>query len=278
MMIRKMSVYLLVIYAILTAYLIVRAYLGLPNIDFFTPLLTLVAMTFAVLHASQRIGWRRAVLLLALTFAVSLLFESVGVATGLVYGKYHYSDKLGVKFLNLVPLIIPAAWFMMVYPSYVIATRLVPAQWKTWQWRLGVAALGGVVMTAWDLAMDPLMVSGGHWVWEEPGAYFGVPLQNYWGWWLTVFVTFALFVWLARVSPTQRVREPFSYDRLAVHSYIITGLSSVLLDFKWDLAGPALVGMFALGPWMVMALLSGRQVQALDTIVPAAILTGNPDS
>ncbi len=269
MTIRKISVYLLVLYALLTAYVVARAYLGLPNLNFFTPLLTLVAMIFAVLHASQRVGWRRAVLLLALTFGVSLLFESVGVATGLVYGKYHYSDKLGVKFLNLVPLIIPAAWFMMIYPSYVITARLVPVQWKTWQWRLGVAALGGVVMTAWDLAMDPLMVSGGHWIWDESGAYFGAPLLNYWGWWLTVFVTFALFVWIARISPVQRVRQPFGYDRLAVYSYIITGLSSVLLDFKWDLTGPALVGLFAIGPWVVMGLFSGRQVQTLEVSVPA---------
>ena len=49
-------------------------------------------------------------------------------------------------------------------------------------------------MTAWDVVMDPLMVRGGHWVWEMNGAFFGVPLQNYWGWWLTVFVTFALFL------------------------------------------------------------------------------------
>ena len=30
--------------------------------------------------------------------------------------------------------------------------------------------------------------------WDTRGAYFGIPQQNFWGWWLTVFTTFALYV------------------------------------------------------------------------------------
>lgn len=56
-----------------------------------TPLTTLVGFTFGKEHAGQREGWTNALRLLALVFSVSLLFESVGVATGLVYGIYHYT-------------------------------------------------------------------------------------------------------------------------------------------------------------------------------------------
>ncbi|NTW35817.1 MAG: carotenoid biosynthesis protein, partial [Syntrophobacteraceae bacterium] len=42
-------------------------------------------------------------------------------------------------------------------------------------------------MTAWDVMMDPMMVRGQHRVWEADSAYFGIPLQNFWGWWLTTF-------------------------------------------------------------------------------------------
>ena len=85
---------------------------------------------------------------------------------------------------------------MMSYPSFVIADRMVPPSWKRWQQILSVAAVGGLVMTAWDVIMDPIMVAGGNWVWDVKGAYFGIPLQNYWGWWLTIFTTFALYLWL----------------------------------------------------------------------------------
>jgi uncharacterized membrane protein len=250
----KLTKLILILYALLTIYNLVSLYAEVPYQPFFTPLLTLLAFTFAVQHGSQNLGWKRMLLLLLLTFVISLLFECVGVATGWVYGPYHYTDKLGPKFLGLVPLLIPVAWFMMTYPSFMIANRLVPLIKSIWAWRLVVAALGGLIMTAWDLAMDPMMVAGGHWVWEQPGAYFGVPLQNFWGWWLTTFVTFWLFLSLGRLKPEPRPSaESFSW--LAIASYATTGLSSVIVDFEFGLDGPGLVGTFAMLPWVLMGLL-----------------------
>lgn len=265
---RTITLAVLIVYALLTVY----SLFGPPQV----PVTTLVGLVFALLHAGQREGWRRAVVLLALVFAVALLFESVGVATGLVYGPYHYTDRLGPKFLGLVPYLIPVAWFMMSYPSYVIAERLTGG--SGWRGLLTGAAVGGVVMTAWDVLMDPLMVAGGHWVWDVPGAYFGIPLQNFWGWWLTVFVTFALYglsrrpdrfgetgqVW--RQGETGQVRrqgetgqvwrqgEDAAFDRQAIAAYAITGLgmiASSLLNGRGDLA---LIGVFVMLPWAVMAL------------------------
>ncbi len=213
---------------------------------------TVIGFTFALLHAAGREGWTRALRLLALVFAVSLLFESIGVATGWVYGPYHYTDQLGVKFLGLVPFLIPVAWFMMSYPSYVIADRLVPANWKPWQRLLLVAALGGLVMTAWDLVMDPFMVKAGNWVWDVQGAYFGIPLQNYWGWWLTVFTTFALYkLFSGKTGPQAELR----FDRWAFVSYLITMIGAVLASFSSDTAALGLIGLFAMLPWPVAGLL-----------------------
>jgi putative membrane protein len=248
----KLTKLILIVYTLLTIYTLVSLYAGVPYQPFFTPLLTLLAFTFAVQHGSQNLGWKRTLLLLLLTFTISLLFESVGVATGKIYGGYYYTDKLGYKFLGLVPLLIPVAWFMMTYPSYVIANRVVPAFKSTWIWRVVVAAIGAVVMTAWDLVMDPMMVAGDHWVWEEPGAYFGIPIQNYLGWFVTTFVTFWLFLTLARIHPEQQDRSADSFKQLAVWSYAIVGVSTILTDFLFGLDGPALVGIFAMLPWVLM--------------------------
>ena len=258
MILRKLTFLLLTIYVLLTIYTLVSLFIGVPYHSFLTPLLTLLAFSFALLHSYQNLGWKHALLLLALTFGVSLLFESVGVATGWVYGPYHYTDKLGAKFLGLVPLLIPVAWFMMTYPAYEIARRLVPPSKAAWVWRLGVAALGALVMTAWDLAMDPMMVAGGHWVWDKPGPYFGVPLQNYWGWWLTIFVTFCLFLSLGKATPVQEGSTD-GFSGLAIISFATTGLSSVVADFEFGLDGPALVGVFALLPWVLLGLFTHRK-------------------
>ena len=252
-MTRKLMWIFLTAFALLTVYIVViLRFNPFPLMNpFLTSLTTLLGFGFALLHASQRWNWRAALTLFALSFVISLAYESLGVATGLVYGPYHYTDKLGPKFLGLVPYLIPAAWFMMMYPSLVIAERIAPRS-EGWKRGLMVAALGGVIMTAWDVMMDPMMVRGGHWVWDVEGAYFGIPLQNYWGWWLTAFNVF-LVNWLAarRNGDPPRVQD----DRLAVLSYAITGLSGILVCLDPDatgLGGAALAGFFAMSPWALM--------------------------
>ena len=244
---------LLIIYALATATVVLVGFLGARIPPVVTVLLTILAFTFALLHGSIMLGWRDVLLLVILTFTVSLLFESLGVATGLIYGPYHYTDKLGPQVLGLVPYLIPLAWFMMMYPAWVIAERLIPFGMKIWPRRLAVAGLGAVVMTAWDLAMDPFMVKAGHWVWEVQGAYFGIPLQNFWGWWLTAFVTLLLFLIFSR-SHLEKSPESKSFQRLPVFSYLINGLSSIFTDLNVGLGGASLAGFFAMLPWVVLGL------------------------
>jgi putative membrane protein len=246
MTLRRVTIALLVLYALVTAYAIIGRPLGIAPSHITTPLVALVGFAFALLHAGQREGWSRALRLLALVFGVSLLFESLGVATGLIYGPYHYTDKLGPLFLGLVPYLIPVAWFMMSYPSFVIADWLVPLGWKHWQRLLCVAAVGGLVMTAWDLIMDPIMVSGGHWIWDVQGSYFGIPLQNFWGWWLTVFTTYALYVWISgRGARPARA----GFDLLALASYLVTALGLVIASHLSGAGALGLIGLFAMLPW-----------------------------
>ncbi len=248
MTLRRITIALLILYALITIYFVAASALGSVSSRFTTPLVTLTGFTFALLHAGQREGWKRALWLLALVFTVSLAFESVGVATGWVYGPYHYTDQLGPKFLGLVPYLIPVAWFMMSYPSFVIADRMVPPSWKRWQRILSVAAVGGLVMTAWDVIMDPIMVAGGNWVWDVKGAYFGIPLQNYWGWWLTIFTTFALYLWL--VGKDAKPGEA-RFDRLVLGSYLVTALGIVVASLVTGAGELALIGFFAMMPWVV---------------------------
>ena len=216
-----------------------------------TPCITLSSFIFAILHAVQREGWKKTLLLVVLVVACGLFFESLGVATGLVYGPYHYTDQLGPKFLGLVPWLIPVAWTFMMYPSMVIATAITPASIKGVKKGLVIAALSGVIMTAWDVVMDPMMVLGGNWVWDVKGAFFGIPLQNYWGWWLTSFCAVGLYRWLSRNMPEKITIIP---DQWAIYLYAMTGISSILSCMILGLGGPALAGFFAMLPWAVMGI------------------------
>lgn len=249
MNLRKLIIVLLVALA-LTAAGIQYSLFALEKVPHvLAPLSTLLGFLIALFHASQRMGWGRAAGMLAATFSVSLTFESLGVATGAIYGPYHYSDKLGFLFLGLVPLIIPAAWFMMTYPSFVIADWIIPAG-AAWR-RAQVAAIGAAVMTAWDLVMDPIMVRAGHWVWEIQGAYFGIPVHNFLGWWLTTFISFGVFLLLGK--PALPWRDDPQFDRFAVILFALIATMHISNAFLGGLGGPALVGLFAIFPWLFFA-------------------------
>lgn len=187
---------------------------------------TAFMMLFSGFHAVYTLGWRHAMVLFALTFLISWAYEQVGVETGFIYGRYHYTDALGTK-LGHVPIIIPVAWFMMIYPSYIIAnliaygnprrignynynsnpianasnTDITCRKQSLIQQIIWLPLLSALVMTAWDLVVDPYLSGPTQrvWIWEDGGSegipsYFGVPLQNFGGWILTTFTIY--IVWL----------------------------------------------------------------------------------
>lgn len=164
----------------------------------------LTMLMFSLLHASYMLGWRRALQFFALSAAISWGFEHSGVATGWIFGHYHYSDKLGYK-LGHVPLVVPFIWFMMMYPSYIIANLIGNGRPVGEQGGLRhiiwLSLLGATTMTAWDLAVDPVFSGLGFWTWEDGGPYFGVPLHNFAGWLITTFTIYLVYrLWERRAG------------------------------------------------------------------------------
>jgi putative membrane protein len=140
-------------------------------------------------------------------FVIALTFEYLGSATGFLFGDYDYTDTLGPRFLGEVPLVIPLAWFMMLYPSWVVGGRLVTyvihrftplplSSSPDLPYSLLRILIAAPAMTAWDLSLDPRMVADGAWVWMQSGAYFGIPLSNYFGWFVTAAVIFTFWTFV----------------------------------------------------------------------------------
>ena len=163
--------------------------------------------TLVLVHGIYMLGWRRAAAFFLLTLGISFLFEHIGVLTGWIFGHYHYTEVLTPKLLGTVPLVIPLAYFMVLYPSYLMANLIIrgrpTGKLQGWEWILLTSLLTGLIMTGWDLVMDPVMVhSVKAWVWERGGDYFGIPFQNFAGWTLT---TFTVSVAFRSVEQTERI-------------------------------------------------------------------------
>lgn len=118
-----------------------------------------------------------------LLFAVSLVFgfgvEWLGSTTGVPFGAYQYNAA--APSLIGVPLLVPLGWWAFT----VVAIAAAP--------RRGRVLLAPLVLVAWDLGLDPLMVHMGFWTFERPGVYGQVPFTNFAGWYVAgAFLTLIL--------------------------------------------------------------------------------------
>ena len=221
---------------------------------------TLIFVLFAVTHCLAVEGLRRTALFFATSAIVSYLMEETGVRTGLIYGAYHYSDMLGVK-LGHVPIIIPLAWFMMIYPSFMVAKAVLSGiNTGSLRGSTALAITAAWVMTAWDVVMDPGMAANGNWIWERGGAYFGVPRRNYLGWLLTTFLAYWITGWLWRRTDRRTiVPGTKTFEALPVTVYTFFAVRYVVTN-----RFPALqvIALFSMGMPALVALLrvlNGRE-------------------
>jgi len=203
---------------------------------------TTVVLGFAVSvgHAALTRGRRVAGVLLLVTTGGGLLVEAVGVATGVPFGAYAYTDALGPRIAG-VPVVVPLAWTWMAWPAWLAAVRLVhhPAA------RVLVAGAG---LAAWDVFLDPQMVAAGYWTWPDPSPGLpgvpSVPLRNYAAW---LAVAVAMMALLALSAGPAAASEPAA-DAPMHALYLWTYASSVLAHAVFlDLPASAAWGALAMG-------------------------------
>ncbi len=224
------------------------------------------------------IGVSRAWKVFAVAFSLSLGAELLGTGTGLPFGVYKYTDQLGYKIAGLVPFNIPTSWFYMLVASLAMCGRFLPAKddrVSKWWWSL-VAA---VVLTAWDVSMDPAMVKTTHWLWFVPDLstqsalfqfigkpiFFGMPLTNWLGWLLTgILVARAM---LMLVPPTAWV-EKTSRSALPLYLYAINGMLPLAICFAQDMVLAGVLGTVAMAIPLAASVLRGAP--ASHTAAPSA--------
>jgi uncharacterized membrane protein len=223
---------------------------NLGNIGF-----TLVFVVFAVLHCAAAEGGRFTAEFFTISAVVSYCMEEAGVRTGLLFGPYHYGDTLGAK-LGDVPAIIPLAWFMMVYPCWVVArTLLRGTEMRTMVGLAMLSLAAALVMTGWDMVMDPGMAAAHNWVWEQGGEYFGVPLRNYFGWVETTFLIYWLAGWFWR-GRRRGASVTKNFAALPVILYAFYALRYVMSN---RIAALRAVAVFSMGLPAVLALARIRE-------------------
>lgn len=188
---------------------------------------------FVLLHGQRQIGWRRLGVFFVIAFVVSWCYESLSIKTGFPFGHYHYTDRMGPK-LGDVPVLIMPAYYAICYISWHLAHIVLDKfddkndGLQTW----AVPVLAAFIMVMWDMSMDPARSTQAQsWLWHNGGGYFGVPFENFMGWFLCVYTIFQLYAFYLRRQVANRGSVRKADDNKS-HWHQMTALyGALILEF-----------------------------------------------
>ncbi len=145
----------------------------------------LIVQGLAVIFWALGMYGARGALAVGLAAVLAWAVEHIGETTGLPFGRYQYTDMLQPQILGVVPVPITLAWLMAGFGSWQLARLTLGVRGG----RIGLATLTGVLIVVLDLQIETVAtLINNYWFWIDGGLYYGVPPQNFAGWWVVGFL------------------------------------------------------------------------------------------
>jgi uncharacterized membrane protein len=241
------------------------------------PMLAIVALhvippaVFALIHGAMFYRIRGILAFVAISVLVGNVFENLGVRTGFPFGHYYFTEVMGPKIL-VVPVFLGLAYVGMAYLSWTLARLILEETQRPLAGSrvITLALLASAIMVSWDLSMDSVWSTIVRaWIWPRGGIYFGVPLTNFLGWFVTGYVFYQLFaVYLRNRSAGNAL--PAGYWNMAVAFYAVSAAGNLLLLIPRP--GPAVVSDPSGVPWKVSSITAASAVATISTMGGFALL------
>lgn len=226
----------------------------------------IILLALLILHSVWQLGAGRATVLLLFGASMGLLFEVWGLKGGTFFGGYYVYNGNNFKLFG-VPYIIPLYWSVFIYTAYSISNsfcawlgRKKPS--KNSSGLLSVAALvtaDGLLTVALDLLLDPIKVREGTWTWLDDGAYFGIPIGNFIGWFIVTVLVTGIYRLYEYYRPGKIQSEEY-FLLLPVIGYGLMGLGLSITAVVYEMFAVAIIGVvLTFIPVVVNLLLFMRQ-------------------
>jgi putative membrane protein len=151
------------------------------SVAYIASIIALLAFALpSLIGAIKQSGLVRAILIFVLLGALIIGFETIAVKTGVIYGKFSYSNILNYRFLGATPWIVALS-----YPPIVIG-----AFWLAKKISIGflVPILAALFTTLTYTVLSPAMYKLMLWQWETPGRYFGIHIRSFAAWFVCAFI------------------------------------------------------------------------------------------
>lgn len=231
----------------------------------------LLATAAVSLYAYRTLGLWHWLSFMIPAIGLSLGSELLGTSTGFPFGEYRYLSGLGYKIAGLVPFTIPLSWFYLGFSAYIIALAgLKRLELSNWLCQIGAILCGSLCLTSWDFVLDPAMSQAPipFWVWEQPGAFFGMPYQNFAGWMGTgvVFMLVATLLW--KLKP---LTLPDNDLKLPLAIYLANFVFAMVLSLAAGFYIPVVLGIIlGILPLMILYWLATNQNTRVDRLATPA--------
>lgn len=154
-------------------------------------------------HAIYWLGLRDAVIFFVWGVIVCITLEEIGLRTGCVFGWYAFTDALGYRITERLPLMIPIMWQCFSYPCLLLAQYMIdawastrlhdtttrvkpihihihvpssqskpqsqtksPSRLQSINFFIKISMLAAFILVGFDCVSEPVSVSQGHRLWE----------------------------------------------------------------------------------------------------------------
>ena len=177
---------------LVTIYLVANIVIGFggSNAAILIPFLAVAGGLFIFAHGTSRFGIKNLMLLIGIGAAVSLFYEALSIATGFPYSGYHYTENFGPKLMGF-PIMAMVVYGVLSYIFWTTAETLISQFNNKLRGKniVFIPMLAAFLFTSWDYVYDPIMATlNKAYIWDMQGAYFGIPFQNFLGWYLQSIV------------------------------------------------------------------------------------------
>jgi len=227
---------------------------------------------FALAHGSVLYRRKGILIFAALCVGCGTLAESIGLRTGFPFGHYYFTSVMGPEVFEL-PALLALAYLGIGYVAWILALLILGYSGKSLHGIrvLVLPLLASLIMVAWDLSMDPSwsMIDRA-WIWQDGGAYFGVPVSNFLGWFLTAYFYYQAFTLYCKGKPM--LAEPLQrgFWRMAILMYAVCALGNLLL-LKLPMAPPVVTDA-AGKQWLTADIVHCCVLMSLLVMAPFALL------
>ncbi len=201
-------------------------------------------------HSFRNLGVKTGAKYLLITTVLGYSFEYLFITTGLI-GKYSYSNVLA-PFLGPVPIFIPLEWAALSYFCMVATDNYV---------------FSAGLMVLLDMSFDPKF-SQSLWHWATPGQYYGVPVTNFVGWFVTSLTIYGVFYLVTR----RKARS----SREAIVFYLLLAISDgALLDLNLKMYSLDAISIVLFCSATLLVYMYSRRIQRMSssTIAPKSTIS-----